>query len=241
MTPDNPALAGYKVYSQNEEDGIIEEICERLGVSQGTFIEIGCGNGLENNTHYLLLKGWNGAWVDGSLDNIRFIEDHLPLQSTQLLVLHESVTKDSMGRILGAISKHTGQSTPDFVSLDIDGNDLDVIEKIVSLIKPKLLCVEYNAKFPPPTVVRIRYNVEHVWHGDDYFGASLQAFVDALSDYLLVCCNISGSNAFFVRRDLAGSFTQYAVRELYQPPRYHLSQMRVGHASSLKFLRDVLG
>jgi hypothetical protein len=31
--PDNPACCGFKVYSQADEDGILEEICRRLGLT----------------------------------------------------------------------------------------------------------------------------------------------------------------------------------------------------------------
>lgn len=47
---------GYKVYSQNDEDGIIEEIFERIGITNKTFIEFGLQDGLESNTHYLLFQ-----------------------------------------------------------------------------------------------------------------------------------------------------------------------------------------
>ena len=65
---------GYKVYSQNDEDGIIAEIFQRIGTTNKTFVEFGVGDGLENNSHYLLLKGWNGLWIEGSknaCDNIK--------------------------------------------------------------------------------------------------------------------------------------------------------------------------
>ena len=54
-------LSGYSVYSQGDEDGILDEILRRLGITYGTFLEIGVGDGLQNNTAYLLAKGWNGA------------------------------------------------------------------------------------------------------------------------------------------------------------------------------------
>ena len=41
---------GAKAYSQNDEDGILAEIFRRIGTSSKTFIEIGTGAGLENNT-----------------------------------------------------------------------------------------------------------------------------------------------------------------------------------------------
>ena len=46
----NPAALenyGYKVYSQNDEDGIIEEIFNRIGTTNKRFIEFGVQDGLE--------------------------------------------------------------------------------------------------------------------------------------------------------------------------------------------------
>jgi hypothetical protein len=48
---------GYKVYSQNDEDGIIEEIFNRINTTNKVFVEFGVGNGLESNCHFLLHKG----------------------------------------------------------------------------------------------------------------------------------------------------------------------------------------
>ncbi len=55
--PENPAAYGFKVYSQADEDGVVDNITQRIGIDRGSFIEIGCGDGRENNSHYLLLKG----------------------------------------------------------------------------------------------------------------------------------------------------------------------------------------
>ncbi len=54
---------GYKVYSQNDEDGIIHEIFQRIGCTDKRFIEFGVQDGLESNTHCLLHYGW-GGYVD---------------------------------------------------------------------------------------------------------------------------------------------------------------------------------
>ena len=41
---------GFKLYSQNDEDGIIQEIFARIGGKCRTFVEFRVENGLENNT-----------------------------------------------------------------------------------------------------------------------------------------------------------------------------------------------
>lgn len=42
---------GYKVYSQNDEDGILQEIFARIGTQTKRFVEFGVQDGLECNSH----------------------------------------------------------------------------------------------------------------------------------------------------------------------------------------------
>ena len=41
-----------------------------IGITNKIFVEIGIGSGLENNTHYLLLKDWRGLWIDSNKKSI---------------------------------------------------------------------------------------------------------------------------------------------------------------------------
>ena len=151
MMPDNPAAQGFKVYSQSDEDGVIEAICNRLKLDSGTFIEIGCGNGQENNTHYLVLKGWRGVWIDGDPSNVEFIRASVPnashvLRVTECLVTRENVA-DLLRDELTALGAVQGL---DLLSLDIDGNDLPVALVVTEAMSPKVLVVEYNAEVSLP-------------------------------------------------------------------------------------------
>ena len=74
-------LKGYQVYSQNDEDGIIQAIFEDIGLTNKFFIEIGSGDGLENNTHFLLLNDWNGIWIDSNNKYINKLNKLLPINS----------------------------------------------------------------------------------------------------------------------------------------------------------------
>jgi hypothetical protein len=104
-----------------------------------------------------------------------------------------------------------------------------------------VLCLEYNAKYPPPMALAMDYNPSHVWQGDDYHGASLSAFAQALAGrYTLLACTLSGTNAFFVRDDLRERFHIYPVDALYQPARYHLTEIPAGSRTSLRWLRQSL-
>ena len=239
QSPGNPAAEGFKVYSQADEDGILQAIFERLGIRLGSFVEIGCGSGIENNTHYLLLKGWRGVWVDGDPANIDSIRAGLPA-SDLLRVIEAMIDRESAPSLLDeqALSALGGL---DLLSVDIDGNDLDVAIACAKAWRPKVVIVEYNAKFPPPAVVHITYDPAHRWNGDDYHGASLAAFIAGFSnDYRLVSCNLAGTNAFFVRLDVAATFADHPAERLYQPARFHLTALRSGHAPTMSYLRKNL-
>src|SRR5690242_675114 len=56
----------HQAFSQNGEDGILAEIFRRIGVKDRFFVEFGVGNGLENNTVFLLQQNWRGCWIEGN-------------------------------------------------------------------------------------------------------------------------------------------------------------------------------
>jgi hypothetical protein len=242
LMPSNPAAHGFKVYSQSDEDGIIETICNQLQLDGGTFVEIGCGNGHENNTHYLLLKNWRGVWIDADAVNIASIRDILADTTPTLRITSCRVTTENVANLLRQELTALGvEQTVDLLSIDIDGNDLPVA-LAAEAISPKVLIVEYNAKFPYPMAQCVKYDPGHTWKHDDYHGASLGAWVEALATrYRLICCNLAGTNAFFVRADLAGRFDVRHPAELYQPARFYLTGLRSGHPASLAFLANHLG
>lgn len=246
LTPDNPALSGWASYSQCDEDGIIRDCLQRIArvaKLSGSFVEIGCADGRQNNTHQMLLDGYRGVWVDADSDAIsRLANDLGGLLFDDLLVLQARVSAASAAALASRASTFLAQPSIDLLSLDIDGNDLHVLPVFVHRLSPKLICVEYNAKFPPPSRLAMPYDEGHNWAYDDYFGASLQSWVDVLQEqsYVLVSCNLSGANAFFVREDFARVFTHYPVEALYQPPRYWLANAGHGHPASLKWLAQRL-
>ena len=110
-------------YSQNEEDGILQEIFRRIGTTNKTFVEIGVGNGLENNTLYLLTQGWRGAWVDGNPEFVDRINQKFTfaLNNGTLKVKHAWGQKDNINQLMSELQG--GSEDLDLLSLDIDGND----------------------------------------------------------------------------------------------------------------------
>lgn len=217
---------GFKVYSQYDEDGIIQEIFRRVGSSAKTFVEFGVGDGQENNSLKLLLEGWRGLWIESSERATAQIREKFgDLISTDRLQLQKAfIDRDNINDLIGP--RFTGEI--DLLSIDIDGNDLYILEAI-TVVQPRVIVVEYNGKFPPPMSISQRYNASHRWTGTDYYGASLSALAKVADrkGYKLVGCGIVGLNAFFVRNDLVGERFQapFTAENHYQPARYFLGQL----------------
>jgi hypothetical protein len=47
---------GFRIFSQNDEDGILLFIFSVIGTTNKQCVEIRCGNGLENNTSNLIIN-----------------------------------------------------------------------------------------------------------------------------------------------------------------------------------------
>jgi hypothetical protein len=233
---------GGKIYSQNDEDGIIKEIFNRIGTTNKIFVEFGIGNGLENNTLALLFGDWQGLWIDASSNSINNIRNHFSeiIQSGKLRAVESFITVANINDLISANIRH---DEIDLLSIDIDGNDYHVLQAI-SCISPRVIAIEYNAKFAPPALFCIDYAETHTWTGDDCFGASLK-FLEVNLDrmgYYLAGCNLTGANAFFIRKDLdTDKFLKpFTAENHYEPARYYLSGYTTGHPPAYQTLAKSL-
>lgn len=231
---------GKKCFSQADEDGITLEILKRLKcIDMGTFAEFGVGDGTENNTLILKALGWKGFWVGG--EDLAF---EIKCSKQSFSYLKDWITLDNIIRLTRHGIKNIGAEGIDVISLDLDGNDIYFVDKLLSGgFLPKLFIVEYNAKFPPPVKWQIDYNPTHVWQFDDYYGASLTSFTDLFIKYgfKLVCCNShTGNNAFFVRGDFSDAFNDIPedIESIYVGPRYFLYHF-FGHKNSIKTIEKL--
>lgn len=209
-----------KVFSQNGEDGIIQEIFKRIGTQNQYFVEFGVENGQECNSRFLLEKmGWKGLWIDGSEANVK--KARAQFEKFPLKVDCHFITADN---IQGIFSAHHVPEDLDLLSIDIDGNDFWILKKLESY-RPRLLVVEYNASYHPTIEWVMPYNPEHRFDGTSYFGASLLSFTEFMKkrNYTLVACDSNGVNAFFVRNDLLKglfSHTEGGAEYHYCAPKY---------------------
>jgi|LakMenE01Jun11ns_1017448.scaffolds.fasta_scaffold9849533_2 hypothetical protein len=116
---------GRKVFSQSDEDGITLEIVRRLEImsSTGTYVELGVGNGLENNTLVLASLGWKGVWIGG--ESLEFAYENLKRMNFNMAWIKRSNILELVRNGLNQISS----DHVDVLSIDLDGNDIYILPK----------------------------------------------------------------------------------------------------------------
>lgn len=222
---------GFQVNSQNQEDGMIHEIFKRIGTTDRTFVEIGVGNGTENNTAFLLSQGWSGYWIDGDSSVLQVLNNKPEIQSS-LKIKIGFVNTENIHKIFADLEIPIEF---DLLSIDIDQNTYYVWNELKSF-QPRVVVIEYNAALPADINWKVDYSPQKMWDSTQNFGASLKAFelLGKELGYSLIGCDFLGVNAFFIRNDCVGSsfLEPYTSENHYEPPRYGMVHRR-GHLPSI--------
>jgi len=212
--------AGYTVFSQADEDGILAEIFRRIGSTSKTAVEFGLQHGLESNTLLLAADGWKTWWFEGDESYTNQLKEkfHSGI-CPQLQIQQAFITGKNINQIfrVAKIPKEI-----DVLCIDIDSCDYWVW-KGLTVTKPRVVIIEYNAEWGPHVAWTVPNDPNFRWQGDSHYGASLKALekLSASKGYTLVGCSYSGVNAFFVRDDLVKKkFALPATSENHwEPPR----------------------
>jgi hypothetical protein len=206
----------FQVFSQRGEDGIIQYIISQIEIPNKIFIEFGVEDYTESNTRFLLINNhWSGLVIDGSEQHIRFIKKDFIYWKYDITAIQSFITRENINRL---ISDYTKESDIGLLSVDIDGNDYWVWEAI-TVINPRIVVCEYNSAFGPSQKLSVPYDPSFTRSGAHYsnlyFGASLAAFCHLAEKkgYDFIGTSAAGVNAYFVRKDLSGSFRTYRAEE----------------------------
>lgn len=191
-----------KKYSQGGEDGVTQKIFELIGTTNKVAVEIGVQKGDECCSRILWeIEGWG---------KILFDDCH---SDTTRNLRQVRVTPQNVLDLF--IQSHVPME-PDFLGVDIDGQDFYVVHTILRKYKPRVLVVETNPTWgTEDKVVYWDHPIEEYW---SYHGASLAAWHASLNPhYHLVCHEKGGINAFFVRAGLIdpGVISNYNELGLY--------------------------
>lgn len=199
--------AQFRVFSQYEEDGIIQFLIQRLGSRlHRSFVEFGVQDYMESNTLFLLMhNGWRGLVIDGEPTYINSIRRLGFDWKYGLAARCDFVTRENINAILleEGFAPELG-----LLSIDVDSVDWHLWDAL-TVVKPGIVIVEYNPLFAIDRPLTIPYELpfdraekhKSLW----YYGTSLAALAVLAKEkgYTFVGVESHRQNAFFVRDDLA--------------------------------------
>ncbi|GAC1617546.1 MAG: hypothetical protein PVS2B2_22130 [Candidatus Acidiferrum sp.] len=227
---------GFKVFSQWDEDGIIQYLIHKLPITSKTFIEFGVENYEESNTRFLLMNDhWQGMVLDAHEADLRYIEKDNIHWQYDLQVKRGWITRENIDALL---RKSSFGEDLGLLSIDIDGNDYWIWESLEAY-RPRIVIVEYNSVFGLSTVA-VPYDEKFArssaHYSNLYYGASLGALqlLGRKKGYVLLGSNVWGHNAFFARADIAGEFRELRLEEAYVASKFRESRDTSGR---LRYLR----
>jgi hypothetical protein len=205
----------FRLYSQNEEDGVTLALLAAAGVTTRTFIEIGSGQTGGNSAVLALDLGWSGLMVEGHRPHARALRRRMA-PNPGVTVVCEYVTSSGFNALLKA---HGLKGEVDFLSIDIDSIDYWLLDALKQ-VSPRVLVMEYNAHFGPRRAVTLPDAAVPSPRPKGYFGASLAALEKRArgKGYRLVLCEASGVNAYFLRNDVAPEIPGLTAEAAWRPP-----------------------
>lgn len=196
--------AELQVFSQWGEDGILDFLCDSLGLCKPRILELGAGNLLECNSRYLLeARNASVVAVDARADLVSTAHQLPGYWRSTLIPIVTWITPVSVAPLQALTQDRLGGL--DIVSIDIDGNDYWVA-RMIDWSQVRIVVVEYNPIFGsshPVSVPRDDGFDRGAAHFSNlYFGASLPAWISFFRSHelTLVGTNRVGNNAFFVRQ-----------------------------------------
>ena len=210
--------AEYKVFSQCGDDGIIQYLIKQVSIRSRSFVEFGVETYVEANTRFLLINNnWKGLILDGSPENIDYIQSDSFFWQYHLIAKQAFITAENINSLL---TENGFKGPLGLLSIDIDGNDYWVW-KAIDVVEPDIVVAEYNSLFGAERAITIPYQPDFVrskaHYSYLYFGTSLAALCDLAIEkgYSFIGCNSTGVNAYFVKNSQLGSLKPLTAAEGY--------------------------
>ncbi len=198
--------AGFRVFSQFEEDGKLLYLFAALGMDCKRFVEIGADDGVNSNSANLYFNfGWHGLFVDANPKSIArgqkfYAKYPHPWFYTPDFV-EAMVSPENINQIL-TDAGYSGEVG--LLSIDIDGHDYWVWDAM-DVISPQVVIIETHNEFGKENIV-VPYDPDYVYPGKHpiYHGASPVAMTKLAHQkgYRLVGANELGFNFIYLRDDL---------------------------------------
>jgi hypothetical protein len=183
------------IYSQNGEDGVIEEIFKIIPNQDNWCVEFGAWDGkhLSNTYNLIQNKGWSGVLIEGSKKRFGDLNNTYK-GNNKVIGINRMVDYGGKDSIDAILSETKIPIDFDLISIDIDGNDYHIWNSIIKY-KPKVVIIEFNVTIPKDVEFIQERNI-NITQGNSLLALTK---LGKTKDYELICA--IGCNAFYVKKE----------------------------------------
>ena len=117
---------GYSEYSENGEDGIIDEILNRLDINGGWYCEFGAWDGKHYSNTYRLIDDygdWKGVLIEGDKAKYSDLEKTVQEHPDKITPLNSFITPRGDDCLDNLLDKTSIPKQFDILSIDVDSED----------------------------------------------------------------------------------------------------------------------
>lgn len=203
-----------KKYSQCGEEGYLEYILSNIpSEDRNNFlIDLGAGDGFSlSNSRYFIEKGFQCILIDGNNHDNEQVSEHF-------------ITADN---IIDLLRSYFCPLRPDLLTIDLDGNDLYIMEQVASDYRPKVIVAEFNPIWGEGVSKSIKYNPDHRWNDDDFYGFSFAAGLKFAEKHNYTCVFQNDDlNMYFVDNEVLMKSLGVNLMDLFimiEPVRYKVT------------------
>lgn len=201
-------LEKWKKHSQANEESYLKHILDNIDKKTKYLVDIGAWDGyhLSNTRYFLEEEGYRGILIDADGRGNSQVKEHF-------------VTKEN---IISILKKYKCLKEFDLLCIDVDGNDIYILDEILTYYSPKLIIAEFNPIFKKGESFTITYDENHSWGGDTYYGFSFSAGMKMAEKNNYTCIFQNDDlNMYFLRNDLLNGLSvpevNYNEGAIYHP------------------------
>lgn len=185
---------------------------DSAAILSGSFVDLAASDGYSCSMMWPLLTSgrWSGLCVE--MDPHKFAKlSHLYSRFDDVSLARQKVTPLN---VCGLLEAHLVRRDFELLNLDIDSYDLAVLAAILDGgFRPRVISLEINEKIPPPILFEVKYDDQHYWNGDHFYGCSLASAQEASSARGYVLLSMVGSNAQYVEKSVAPQNIRFPTPE----------------------------
>lgn len=149
----------------------IDALMQELGIEQGFCVDIGAYDGLNHsNVLRLIEAGWSGLLIEPEVNRFASLAQRYRVYP-RVQLSRSCVTPEN---VLPLLQAHGTPRDFDFLSLDIDSYDHDVLEALLTRYRPAVILSEINEVIPPPLAFKVHYHPDYEFQLEKrFYGQSL--------------------------------------------------------------------